>query len=316
MLIFMLAALIAGFLLSNQSPINADLSRIVKSPFIAGTISFMVGTVFLAGLSLGMSRRLFPTVQFIQGQPLWIWLGGLLGVIYLTSNILLFPKIGAIQTTILPILGQITMGSVIDLFGWFGAEKVAMTLWRLIGMLVLVIGVLVAVALPSIHNRDVRAFDKAVVSRDRRPFLLGWQIWGVVVGVLAAMQQAINGHLGTLLHSTGEAAFLSFLVGTVLIAVVALGINKRVPTRHELRQTRPWNWLGGFLGGTFLFVTVVAVPQIGTGLTIMMGLIGQIIGSILIQQFGWWQSIKQQMVPAQVLGIVLMIVGVGLIKMV
>ncbi|WP_040470583.1 DMT family transporter [Lentilactobacillus kisonensis] len=315
MLIFMLIALIAGFLLSNQSPINTDLSRIVKSPFIAGSISFVVGTLFLAVLSLAMSGRLIPSIGFIQTQPVWVWLGGALGVIYLTSNILLFPKIGAIQTTILPILGQIVMGSIIDLFGWFGAAKVAMTPWRLIGILILVVGVVVAVVLPSFRNRDVRTFDSTVTHRNQQSVVIGWQIWGVIVGIFAAMQQAINGHLGTLLQSTSQAAFMSFLIGTFLIIIVALIIDKRLPTVNELKATRPWDWFGGILGSLFLFVTVVTVPQIGTGLTIMMGLIGQIIGSILVQQFGWWQSIRQHMVPAQVLGIVLMLIGVGLIKM-
>lgn len=315
MLIFMTISLVAGFLLSNQSPINADLSRLVKSPFIAGTISFIIGTLFLAILAMSMTGRLFPSGPFIQAQPAWIWLGGLLGSIYLTSNILLFPKIGAIQTTILPIMGQITMGTVTDWLGWFGAAKVAMTPWRLIGILILIVGVLVAVALPSLTNRDVRRFDANVARQDGPTRVIGWQIWAVIVGVLAAMQQAINGHLGTLLHSTSQAAFISFFIGTLLIAAVALIIDKRLPTVSQLKTTQPWNWLGGILGGTFLFVTVVAVPQIGAGLTIMMGLIGQIIGSILIQQFGWWRSIKQQMVPAQALGMVLMLIGVGLIKM-
>ncbi|AFS01008.1 DMT family transporter [Lentilactobacillus buchneri] len=315
MLIFMTISLVAGFLLSNQSPINADLSRLVKSPFIAGTISFIIGTLFLAILAMSMTGRLFPNGNFIQAQPAWIWLGGLLGSIYLTSNILLFPKIGAIQTTILPIMGQITMGTVTDWLGWFGSDKVAMTAWRLVGILILIVGVLVAVALPSLTNRDIRRFDANVARQDGPTRVIGWQIWAVIVGVLAAMQQAINGHLGTLLHSTSQAAFISFFIGTLLIAAVALMIDKRVPTTRELKTTQPWNWLGGILGGSFLFVTVVAVPQIGAGLTIMMGLIGQIIGSILIQQFGWWRSIKQQMVPAQALGMVLMLIGVGLIKM-
>lgn len=148
MLIFMTISLIAGFLLSNQSPINADLSRLVKSPFIAGTISFIIGTLFLAILAMSMTGRLFPSGGFIHAQPAWIWLGGLLGAIYLTSNILLFPKIGAIQTTILPIMGQITMGTVTDWLGWFGAAKVAMTAWRLVGILILIVGVLVDPASP------------------------------------------------------------------------------------------------------------------------------------------------------------------------
>ena len=53
------------------------------------------------------------------GEPLWIWFGGLLGVVALTGNILLFPHLGAVQTVVLPIAGQIMMGVVIDHFGFF-----------------------------------------------------------------------------------------------------------------------------------------------------------------------------------------------------
>ncbi|MDN6597357.1 MAG: DMT family transporter, partial [Lentilactobacillus parabuchneri] len=35
----MTISVIAGFLLANQSPINSNLSTVVKSPFIAATIS-------------------------------------------------------------------------------------------------------------------------------------------------------------------------------------------------------------------------------------------------------------------------------------
>lgn len=63
-------ALLAGFLLANQNPINSDLSRIVRSPFLAASISFLVGTVFLGLLSWGMSGNLWPTREFISNQPM------------------------------------------------------------------------------------------------------------------------------------------------------------------------------------------------------------------------------------------------------
>lgn len=49
---------------------------------------------------------------------------------FLTSNVLLFPRLGAVQTVILPILGRILMGTLIDSFGWFHAMQLQMTLMR------------------------------------------------------------------------------------------------------------------------------------------------------------------------------------------
>ena len=262
-----------------------------------------------------MSGRIFPSLSFIQTQPAWIWLGGILGSIYLTSNVLLFPQIGAIQTVILPVLGQIVMGTIIDMFGWFGAKQLPMTWIKFIGIIIMVVGIFIAVVVPSIKNRDVRQFDSETVSGQHPTVVLGWQIWAVVIGFVAATQQAINGHLGTLLGSPSQASFVSFAVVTVIVILVALAVDKRLPNIQQLKETKAWNWLGGILGSLFVLASVITIPKIGAGLTIMMGLLGQIFGSILIQQFGWWKSMKSRVVLAQIVGMIIMLIGVVLIKL-
>lgn len=308
MLIYLFTALAAGFVIANQNPINADLRKIVGSPFIAASLSFFVGSIFLGIISLFASHRLLPSFDFILAQPLWIWLGGLLGAIYLTSNVLLFPRLGAVQTVILPILGQILMGTVIDSFGWFESPSIALSFVRVLGVLLLLIGVLVAVVLPSLSKKTEKKQEK------KKSNLLFWQIWAVIAGSFSAMQQAINGRLGSLLKSPAQGAFISFFIGFIIIALVALAIDQRFPTKAQLRSMKIWNGAGGILGGLFVFASVIAVPQIGAGLTIMMGLIGQIVGSMLVAQFGWWKSGRYPINIWQVVGVLIMFVGIILIK--
>lgn len=305
MLIFLAFALVGGFLLANQNPINSDLRRIVGSPFLASAISNFVGSIFLGLITLILSHQLFPSFSFISGNPAWIWLGGLLGGIFLTSNVLLFPRLGAVQTVILPILGQILMGMMIDSFGWFGALQIPLTLVRVIGVLITLVGVIVAVVLPNLKQNQTQKSSEN---------LLGWRIWGVIVGGLSAMQQAINGRLGVLLHNSAQAAFASFFIGFLAIFIVSLFVDRRLPRISDLRTAKVWNGFGGVLGGLFVLATVLAVPQIGAGLTIMMGLIGQIVGSMLVQQFGWWRSFKFRIQIWQVVGVLIMLLGIVLIK--
>ena len=62
------------------------------------------------------------TPEFFSKQTLnytWV-LGGLLGVIYLTGNLLLLPRLGAL-TVVITVTGQIIMGVIIDTFGLLGA---------------------------------------------------------------------------------------------------------------------------------------------------------------------------------------------------
>ncbi|MEG1486331.1 DMT family transporter [Lactococcus sp.] len=305
MYIYLAFALVGGFLLANQNPINADLRKIVGSPFLASGISNFVGSIFLGIITLVTTQELFPSFQFVSNHPAWLWIGGIFGGIFLTSNVLLFPRLGAVQTVILPILGQILMGTFIDSFGWFHAMQLPMTLMRFMGIVITLIGVIIAVVLPNLKEKE---------AEKPKGNLLGWRIWGVIVGAMSAAQQAINGRLGVLLGNTAQAAFVSFLIGFLAIFIVSLFVDRRLPKISDLKKAKPWNGIGGFLGASFVFATVVAVPQIGAGLTIMMGLIGQILGSMLVQQFGWWRSNKYQIQVWQVIGILVMLAGIVFIK--
>ncbi|MDR3190140.1 MAG: DMT family transporter [Lactobacillaceae bacterium] len=312
--ILMGVALLAGFMLANQNPINADLKTVVGSPFGAATISFAVGTLFLGVLALTTEHALLPSGAFISSHPAWIWLGGLLGGVYLTSNVLLFPRLGAIQTVILPIMGQIIMGTLIDTFGWFEAASIPLSLARVLGLVILIAGVVIAIVLPTLFNHEARSLEKTLTQVYAPTGLLGWRIWAIIAGMLSAMQQAINGHMGTLLHAPVQGSFLSFFIGFILILILTLVIDKRFPSLEQLKVTKVWNWFGGILGGLFVLASIIVIPHIGAGLTITMGLLGQIVGSMLVQQFGWWRSMKAGVNRLQMLGVIVMILGVVFIK--
>ncbi|GAB2027585.1 DMT family transporter [Lactovum odontotermitis] len=306
MLIYLVLALIAGFSLSNQGPINARLKLAVNSAFWSSTISQIIGTALLAVLSLAIGFGLFPSVEFVTSHPWWIWLGCFLGPIYVTSNIYLFQKLGAVQAVILPILGQIVTGVLIDTFGWFNQAKIPISTLRLLGILITVSGILVAVILPRL--RSGRQTGNPTTG------LMFWRIWGIFTGGLVAMQQAINGQLGILVGSPVKAGFLSFFWGLVLIFCVSLIVERKFPQKQDFKQIKLWNGLGGLCGAVFVVAVIIAVPKIGTGLNILMALVGQIVGSMLIQQFGWWKSQKAGIHPAQIIGVIIMVVGIIFIK--
>lgn len=113
---------------------------------MASLISFAVGTVFLGVITLIDVHTLGFSPALFTSQPLWIWLGGLFGIIYLTGNILLFPKLGSVQTVIMPVLGQIVAGLLIDNFGWFDSATRALTPIRVLGAVLVLVGVIITVA--------------------------------------------------------------------------------------------------------------------------------------------------------------------------
>ena len=95
----------------------------------------MVGTLCLLILNLIINPHVFTT-SFFSGQTFnYTWfVGGLLGVIFLTGSLLLLPRLGAALTVVITVTGQILMGVVIDTFGLFGASQQQFTFLKQLGL--------------------------------------------------------------------------------------------------------------------------------------------------------------------------------------
>ncbi|KRN98407.1 DMT family transporter [Companilactobacillus kimchiensis] len=300
-----------GIGLPIQTSINSRLKTSVGSPFVASLISFTLGTTFLAIITLIVDKSLFFPVTIMLKQPLWLWLGGVFGVIYLTANILLFPKLGSVQTVIMPILGQIIMGLLIDDFGLFKSLVKPLTLTRILGAILVLVGVIGSVSINEIINkRHDRVLATTTVQNKTWPF----RLMGILAGMFSASQTAINGHLGVVLQSTVKAAFVSFFVGIVVLIIIVATLHPQIKLLAVNGKNPWWMWIGGLIGAIFVLGNVYLVPIIGTGLAVVIVLVGLITGSLLIDQFGWFDSKKNPITFAQIISLLIMISGVIIIR--
>ena len=301
-----------GFGLPIQTSINSRLKDAFGSPFWSSLISFAIGTVGLAAVVLIQGERLIPTLATISSLPWWLWLGGLFGVIYLTSNILLFPQLGAVQTVIFPVLGQILMGLLIDNGGWFDTARNPLTTMRVIGALLVIAGVLITVALPGYFARRK---DVGVPVTKPNPALWLWRGWGIIAGMLSASQTAVNGHLGVELGSAQQSAFISFAIGTVALFVIVLILHPHITFNETRDEHRWWMWIGGLIGACFVLGNAYLAPTIGTGLAVVIVLLGLMAGSLAIDQFGWLGAKRNPVTALQLIGLLVMILGVACIRL-
>ncbi|MFP7493690.1 DMT family transporter [Terribacillus saccharophilus] len=304
-----LIGILIGTGLSFQTAVNSQLRKFVISPYLASMISFVIGAISLAVIILITGSPLGIGWGFITQQPVWIWLGGVLGVIFLTVNILLFPKLGSVQTAIMPILGQIIMGMLIDNFGWFHSMKESFDIYRLIGIVLVLVGVFFAIAVQEFKSRIEK-------TQEINPTLWIWRLVGIASGMLMSTQVAINGQLGIVLQSSIQAAFVSFFIGALTLIIV-VGVKDRSYTaiRNPIKQKASWwVWLGGFLGAAYVLINIYLVKQVGTGQTVVLVLFGQIAGSLLIQRFGWMNSLKMRIDWIQIGGLMLILAGVIFIR--
>ncbi|SFG23314.1 DMT family transporter [Sporolactobacillus nakayamae] len=139
--LFLIGGLIAGGIIPVQTSINSRLGVEVGSPFMASFLSFFTGTLTLVILSLVIDHKLTFAPDSFHNNPWWIWIGGALGVFYLTSNILLLPQLGAALTVVITLIGQMIMAIAIDQFGWFNVPIHELNIPRLIGIVCMLGGV-------------------------------------------------------------------------------------------------------------------------------------------------------------------------------
>jgi len=111
------------------------------SPFTAAAIPFTVGALAL-GVLLLILRPPMPSGSIAAASPWWIWVGGgLLGVFYLTTGIVVGQKIGPAVLFPLVVAGQTLNSIVIEHYGLFDFAKHHLTPLRARGVALLVGGV-------------------------------------------------------------------------------------------------------------------------------------------------------------------------------
>jgi transporter family-2 protein len=135
---------------------------------------------------------------------------------------------------------------------------------------------------------------------------------GVAAGCLVGMQAPINSRLGRSVGSI-QAATFSFLVGTVLLVVIAAFVNGGLGKLGEVRTVPWWALVGGLLGAVYVTVALIAVRTLGaSGLTAVV-ITGQLAISVVIDRFGLFGIAKQHIDASRVVGLVLLVAGVVLV---
>jgi transporter family-2 protein len=135
---------------------------------------------------------------------------------------------------------------------------------------------------------------------------------GVGAGCLVGMQAPINSRLGRVLGSV-QAATFSFLVGTLVLVLVAAFVRGGLGNLGHVGRAPWWALIGGLLGAVYVTVALVAVRTLGaSGLTAVV-ITGQLAISVAIDRFGLFGVARQSIGLQRVAGLVLLVAGVLLV---
>jgi transporter family-2 protein len=132
------------------------------------------------------------------------------------------------------------------------------------------------------------------------------------VGGLIALQAPINSGLGKAV-GTFQAAFLSFLLGTVVLAMIAGLARGGFGQIGEVRGLAPQYLIGGLLGAAYVTTVLVTVRTLGAGAVVAATIAGQLTMSVIIDQFGLLGVDKDPINATKLAGVLLLAGGTFLV---
>ena len=134
-----IATLAAGGLIALQAPLNSELGHSVGT-LAAASVNFVVGTVILVALVL-VAGGGYANVSEAGSLP-WYYVlgGGILGAAYVTVALVTVRSLGAGGVTAATLAGQLAASLVIDRAGVLGLAEREITLPRVAGVVLLLVG--------------------------------------------------------------------------------------------------------------------------------------------------------------------------------
>ena len=131
-------ALLIGALISIMISFNSGLEGYVGSTYSV-VIIHAVGLIAILIVAAIKKEK----IVIKEAIPFYLFLGGIFGVMLTLVNIITIGGIGVALTTALAVFGQLVFSSLVDHFGLFGLTKYEFNPKKLVGLLIVFVGLVI-----------------------------------------------------------------------------------------------------------------------------------------------------------------------------
>jgi bacterial/archaeal transporter family-2 protein len=133
-----LVAAAAGLGGAVQIAVQGRLGERVGSIEAMATASLIGAAIAIVVLLL--ARQSVAGVGDALAAPKWMLLGGVMSAFIILAITIAGPRIGIVATTAVLIAAQFSLAAVIDRYGWFGVDRIAISHSRVVGLVLLFVG--------------------------------------------------------------------------------------------------------------------------------------------------------------------------------
>ena len=137
--VFAAWSLLAGAGIPFIGVLNSGVARSVGNPFAATAVMFAMAAILAFGLTLPLYGH--PTVaQLGSASPVSYGAGLLIGFYGLSATVII-PRFGAASFITYILIAQLLTSAVVDQFGLFGMARRPIDITKLIGLVVIAVGI-------------------------------------------------------------------------------------------------------------------------------------------------------------------------------
>lgn len=144
--------------------------------------------------------------------------------------------------------------------------------------------------------------------------MLALLLLAAIAGALLPVQAGINAQLRVTLANPLAATLVSFVVGTVALAVVGVGTRLPLPPIAVLGRAPWWHWTGGLLGAVYVALVIVLAPRLGAATLIAAVVAGQMLASLVLDHYALVGFAAHPISLQRLVGAALVIGGVALVR--
>ncbi len=320
-----LLGIVAGIATPTQTSVNGRLREKIGSAYLTSVVSFAGAMLIMLVIVVAGGEITSVPFHKAVSAPFWIWGGGFCGAAIVMLNIICLPKLGSAKTVMYLSFGQIMTSLLIDHFGFFRVPIIEITLVRVIGAFIVLVGVIIMsynwTVIKSKDKENNAELDVVISEEENGKANLIYVAGAIICGACCALQVAINGTLRTLIDSGTSTTLISMTVGfavmSVLSAIIFIfkGKSGVFNSPRGDFKFRLWMLTGGVFAIIIVLSNSITAPVLGAGMVTVMNLIGQMSGGLFYDAVGFLGIQKRPVRLYKVVGMSVIVGGAAIIML-
>ncbi|MNH07797.1 hypothetical protein D3C79_671970 [compost metagenome] len=136
----------------------------------------------------------------------------------------------------------------------------------------------------------------------------------LLAGAAVPFQAGSNAALGRLLGHPLWATLVSLAVSVLMVIPALLVMRAPLPQVAALAQAPWWAWLGGVAGVAYITAALMLTPRLGAAGFIVCVIAGQVVSSLLIDQWGLMGLTQRPVNGLRLAGVGLIVLGMLVVQ--